>query len=118
VSRTIGAVAPTCLFTAAKRLGDGRSEVLKSFDPTAEERLFIPRLRGGLNASKKNAPAFDTGGICGTWITLRPMKRAQELLRSWLSLGQREQYDARGFFEVVGSDTGKRYRIYRGTSGA
>jgi hypothetical protein len=39
---------------------------------------------------------------------------AQELLRSWLSLGQREQYDARGFFEVVGSDTGKRYRIYRG----
>jgi hypothetical protein len=41
-------------------------------------------------------------------------KRAQELLYSWLSLGQREQYDARGFFEVVGSDTGKRYRIYRG----
>jgi hypothetical protein len=40
--------------------------------------------------------------------------RAQELLRSWLSLGQREQYDARGFFEVVGSDTRKRYRIYRG----
>jgi hypothetical protein len=41
-------------------------------------------------------------------------KRAQELLRSWLSLGQREQYGVRGFFEVVGSDTGKRYRIYRG----
>jgi hypothetical protein len=41
-------------------------------------------------------------------------KRARELLRSWLSLGQREQYDASGFFEVVGSDTGKRYRIYRG----
>jgi len=34
-------------FTAAKRLGDGKSEVLKSFDPTAEETLFIPRLRGG-----------------------------------------------------------------------
>jgi hypothetical protein len=41
-------------------------------------------------------------------------KRARELLRSWLSLGQCEQYDALGFFEVVGSDTGKRYRIYRG----
>jgi hypothetical protein len=41
-------------------------------------------------------------------------KRARELLRSWLSLGQRERYDARGFFEVVGSDTGRRYRIYRG----
>jgi hypothetical protein len=34
-------------FTAAKRLGEGKSELLKSFDPTAEETLFIPRLQGG-----------------------------------------------------------------------
>jgi hypothetical protein len=34
-------------FTAAKRLGDGKSEVVRSFDPTAEETLFIPRLQGG-----------------------------------------------------------------------
>jgi hypothetical protein len=34
-------------FTAAKRLGEGKSEVLRSFDPTAEETLFIPRLQGG-----------------------------------------------------------------------
>jgi hypothetical protein len=34
-------------FTASKRLDDGRSEVVKSFDPTAEETLFIPRLQGG-----------------------------------------------------------------------
>jgi hypothetical protein len=34
-------------FTAAKRTGDGRSEVVKTFDPTAEETLFIPRLEGG-----------------------------------------------------------------------
>jgi hypothetical protein len=34
-------------FTAAKRLAEGKSEVLRSFDPTAEETLFIPRLRGG-----------------------------------------------------------------------
>jgi hypothetical protein len=34
-------------FTAAKRLGKGKSEVLKSFDPAAEETLFIPRLIGG-----------------------------------------------------------------------
>ena len=34
-------------FSAAKRRGDGKSEVLKSFDPTAEETLFIPRLQGG-----------------------------------------------------------------------
>jgi hypothetical protein len=34
-------------FTAAKRLAEGKSEVLKNFDPTAEETLFIPRLIGG-----------------------------------------------------------------------
>jgi hypothetical protein len=34
-------------FTAAKRLGEGKSEVIRSFDPTADEALFIPRLRGG-----------------------------------------------------------------------
>jgi hypothetical protein len=34
-------------FTAAKRLDGGKSEVLRSFDPTAEETLFIPRLMGG-----------------------------------------------------------------------
>jgi hypothetical protein len=33
-------------FTAAKRLA-GKSEILRSFDPTAEETLFIPRLKGG-----------------------------------------------------------------------
>jgi hypothetical protein len=40
--------------------------------------------------------------------------RGQELLRSWLSPEQRRQYDQRGSFEVVGSDTGKRYRICKG----
>jgi hypothetical protein len=34
-------------FTAAKRLKGGKSEVLRSFDPTADETLFIPRLQGG-----------------------------------------------------------------------
>jgi hypothetical protein len=34
-------------FTAAKRTGEGKSEVLKTFDPTAEETVFIPRLLGG-----------------------------------------------------------------------
>jgi hypothetical protein len=34
-------------FTAAKRLADGKSELVRSFDPTAEETVFIPRLRGG-----------------------------------------------------------------------
>jgi hypothetical protein len=34
-------------FTAAKRLGEGKSEVIRSFEPTAEETLFIPRLQDG-----------------------------------------------------------------------
>jgi len=34
-------------FTAAVRLGAGESRVIKSFDPTAEETLFYPRLVGG-----------------------------------------------------------------------
>jgi hypothetical protein len=32
---------------AGLRLDGGKSEVLRSFDPTAEETLFIPRLIGG-----------------------------------------------------------------------
>jgi hypothetical protein len=34
-------------FTAAARKGEGRSELVRAFDPTAEETLFFPRLRGG-----------------------------------------------------------------------
>jgi hypothetical protein len=34
-------------FTAAKRLGGGKSEVISRFEPAAEETLFIPRLTGG-----------------------------------------------------------------------
>lgn len=38
------------------------------------------------------------------------------LLRTWLSPQQRKQFEARGYFEVVGCDSGKRYRIHFGTS--
>jgi hypothetical protein len=41
--------------------------------------------------------------------------RSQDLLRQWLSLDHVEQYDKYQRFEVVGSDTGTRYRILRGT---
>ena len=34
-------------FTAAERMGPGQSRVVRTFDPTAEETLFVPRLRGG-----------------------------------------------------------------------
>jgi hypothetical protein len=34
-------------YTAAKRTGDGTSEMIRQFDPTVKETLFIPRLVGG-----------------------------------------------------------------------
>jgi hypothetical protein len=34
-------------FTAAKRTNSGTSELIRQFDPTVEETLFIPRLFGG-----------------------------------------------------------------------
>ena len=34
-------------FTAAIRAGPGEVSVIRSFDPTAKETLFIPRLVGG-----------------------------------------------------------------------
>ena len=34
-------------YTAAERTGNGTSKVVRAFDPTAEETLFIPRLQGG-----------------------------------------------------------------------
>ncbi|WFU46110.1 hypothetical protein QA640_43885 (plasmid) [Bradyrhizobium sp. CB82] len=35
-------------------------------------------------------------------------------MREWLSPVQREQFDGSGYFDVVGCDSGKRYRIYHG----
>jgi hypothetical protein len=34
-------------FTAAARKGEGRSELLRGFDPSVEETVFFPRLQGG-----------------------------------------------------------------------
>ncbi len=34
-------------YTAAKRTGNGTSELIREFDPTARETLFMPRLVGG-----------------------------------------------------------------------
>ena len=41
-------------------------------------------------------------------------ERARRLLHSWLSPDQRKQFVACGCFDVVGSDSGKRYRICEG----
>jgi hypothetical protein len=34
-------------FTAAVRRSEGRSELIRNFDPAAEETVFFPRLQGG-----------------------------------------------------------------------
>ena len=34
-------------YTAAVRRGAGASELLRNFDPAADEAVFFPRLRGG-----------------------------------------------------------------------
>lgn len=41
--------------------------------------------------------------------------RGERLLREWLSPTQRAQFKADRHFEVIGCDSGKRYRIYEGT---
>ncbi len=41
----------------------------------------------------------------------RAEKRAVALLRSWLTPEQEKQWQARGDFDVIGGDTGTRYRI-------
>ena len=57
-------------------------------------------------------------------LTLRERYRAMmdareargiTLLREWLSPMQRAQFDATKYFDVVGCDTGRRYRIHYGT---
>ena len=42
--------------------------------------------------------------------------RGLQLMRDWLSPDQRAEFDDTGTFEVVGCDSGKRYRIYRGAA--
>ncbi|WP_024510970.1 hypothetical protein [Bradyrhizobium sp. ARR65] len=41
--------------------------------------------------------------------------RGLRLLRDWLSPAQRAQFEAKGYFDVIGSDSGRKYRIYEGT---
>ncbi|MGL3108088.1 hypothetical protein [Bradyrhizobium sp. BR 1432] len=43
-----------------------------------------------------------------------PEGRSLRLLREWLSPAQSAQFAAQGYFEVIGGDTGKQYRIYAG----
>ena len=45
-----------------------------------------------------------------------PERRSLKLMQRWLSDAQREQFDTRGYFDVIGNHTGRRYRIRAGIS--
>jgi hypothetical protein len=45
-----------------------------------------------------------------------PEARGRRLLRQWLTPEQLAQFDAAGHFDVIGSQTGTRYRIHYGTA--
>jgi hypothetical protein len=57
-------------------------------------------------------PGWTRVADCGS--PLQSAERGQRLLRQWLSPEQAEQYDKYQRFEVVGCDTGTRYRILPG----
>jgi hypothetical protein len=45
-----------------------------------------------------------------------PEGRSLRILRDWLSLAQREQFAKKGYFDVIGGDSGRHYRIYTGAA--
>ena len=45
-----------------------------------------------------------------------PEMRGRNLLREWLTAEQRRQFDAFGYFDVIGCSSGKQYRIHFGIS--
>jgi hypothetical protein len=45
-----------------------------------------------------------------------PEARGLKLLREWLTPEQRAQFDLEGYFDVIGCDSGKKYRIHYGSS--
>ncbi len=67
---------------------------------------FRPSPPGGRSRMRATRALFIRHGAEGT-----PEGRSLRLLRQWLSPAQREQFARKGYFEVVGSDSGKRYRI-------
>ena len=72
---------------------------------------FRPLPPGGRARKGAVRALFIRHGAEGT-----PEGRSLRLLREWLSPTQREQFARNGHFEVVGSDSGKRYRIHPGAS--
>ena len=71
-------------------------------------RRSLPACRARMNAIRRLYRKF--------YAENKSDARGLRLLRHWLSPDQREQFDGLGHFEVVGCDSGKRYRIYQGSA--
>ena len=67
---------------------------------------FRPGERSGMRAI---GALFLRHGVEST-----PEGRSLRLLRAWLSPAQQAHFAEKGYFAVVGGDTGKQYRIYAG----
>jgi hypothetical protein len=69
------------------------------------QRLWSQSLRR-LQGLGERYRSWTSEGVCEA--------RGEALLRDWLSSEQRAQFDANGWFDVIGGQSGKRYRIHRG----
>ena len=72
---------------------------------------FRPSPSGGRPRARAIRALFIRHGAEST-----PEGRSLRLLREWLSPAQREQFARKGYFEVIGSDSGKQYRIHAGAA--
>ncbi|CCD85612.1 conserved protein of unknown function [Bradyrhizobium sp. ORS 285] len=54
--------------------------------------------------------------VCQHRVHRTPAGRARRLLQQWLTPAQWKQFSARGYFDVTGSHSGRRYRIFNGTA--
>jgi hypothetical protein len=50
------------------------------------------------------------------WFATEPEARGLKLLREWLSPEQLVQFDRKGYFDVTGCHSGRRYRIRHGAA--
>jgi hypothetical protein len=99
----------------------GRIAVARSFNSGAEEHLFLKLDHAGRRGVGRPLRRLlhDCARELRSWhSSSRPGQENddKEVLRKWLSPQQRKQFDATMSFEVVGSDSGNRYRLRSGAA--
>lgn len=83
---------------AIRMFNQSRAKRIGLFHVTSQSVAACPRIKALRKLYRKNTSEA----------------RGLLLMRDWLSPDQREQFDYSGYFDVVGCDSGKRYRIYHG----